>query len=203
MLEEIANRSGQQLHTPEHAQFQYASNALSKIAPFEIYDIGSHRSWLYGLSAAYKVHTLDVRPPSLTFANEIFHHGVAENLPFESESVECLTSLCSLEHFGLGCYGDPYDPQADLKAIAEMKRVLKRSGHLILTTTCTGGEPFIVYNTLRVYSLSQIHRMLSDMELVDEQFYSIKLRRFIPSGELIRVVGPRAFDIYCGTWTKP
>jgi hypothetical protein len=56
--------------------------------------------------------------------------------------------LCALEHFGLGSYGDRYDPHADEQAITEMIRVPTPGGHLVLSTLCAARrESFIVFNT--------------------------------------------------------
>jgi hypothetical protein len=33
-----------------------------------------------------------------------------------------------VEHIGLGRYGDPIDPDGDLKAISELKRVVQKRG---------------------------------------------------------------------------
>lgn len=44
-----------------------------------------------------------------------------------------LFSLISFDHDGLGRYGDPIDPDADLKAMANVRCALKNDGILFLT----------------------------------------------------------------------
>ncbi len=205
VVEDIRDRrsGGVQRTTYDIAQFWYASNQLARLKPSEIYDVGSHRSWLTGVAAGLDVHYLDVRPPDLSVPTETFHAGVAEKLPWPSDSVDCLTSLCALEHFGLGSYGDPYDPDADVKAIAEMLRVLKPGGHLILTTLCTGRkDSFVRFNAGRVYSLGRLREMFAAFELLDEAFYSMPQQGFVDRTQLQTALAPAAWDVYFGTWRK-
>lgn len=206
VIEEIVDRRSPEPRpiSGEIAQFWYASTEIERLKPREIHDVGSHRSWLMGVAARIPVHSLDVVRPPLCAANEVFHQGRAEDLPFGSESVECLTSLCSLEHFGLGSYGDPYDPEGDRRAIREMVRVLQPAGHLVLTTLCTGlPRPFIVFNTRRVYTVGLLRQMLEEMELAKEGFFSMRFRRFVGENELHAEVAPYAWDVYMSTWRKP
>lgn len=205
VVEEIVDRSSSDTHgvTPQQIQFWYASNRLSILNPEEVYDVGSHRNWLLGVGAGRRLHTLDVRPSPLQLKNETFHLGRAEELPYPDRSIDCMTSLCSLEHFGLGSYGDAFDPNGDRIALAEMKRVLKPGGHYIFTTLMTGGKTFVVFNTRRVYSLETIHSMLNDeLECVDESYFSVRRRTLVERSDLICSMGRYDFDIYLGDWRK-
>ena len=206
VLEELVDRSasGIQRASAQTAQFWYASNAIGTIKPHEVHDIGSHRSWLLGMAASLTVHSVDVRRPEFCASNEVFHQGQGERLPFPDNSVECLTSLSSIEHFGLGSYGDPFDPQADASAAAEIVRVLRPGGHLVLTTLCTGrAESFVVFNTRRVYSLARIREMLTGLSLLHEAFFSTVQHRLVDRAELQTAVAPYAWDMYLSTWRKP
>ena len=58
-------------------------------------------------------------------------------------------SISSFEHDGLGRYGDPLNPSGDLRAMAEMKKVLKKDGILFLAIPV--GIDKIVWNAHRIY----------------------------------------------------
>ena len=49
----------------------------------------------------------------------------------EDNSIESMSALCSLEHFGLGRYGDPIDPEACFKCFKEIQRKIMGGGKLI------------------------------------------------------------------------
>jgi ubiquinone/menaquinone biosynthesis C-methylase UbiE len=75
-------------------------------------------------------------------------------LPFKDNSLQSLSCMHTIEHIGLGRYGDPIDPQGDLKAIKELKRVVKKGGSLLFVTPI--GKPTIRFNAHRIYSYDQI-----------------------------------------------
>jgi ubiquinone/menaquinone biosynthesis C-methylase UbiE len=91
--------------------------------------------------------------------------GDLNNLPFESNSVECLSCMHTIEHIGLGRYGDTLDPDGDLKAIKELQRVTKIGGHLLIVTPV--GKPRIQFNAHRIYGFEMIHELFKDFELQD------------------------------------
>ena len=75
-------------------------------------------------------------------------------LHFESESIESLSCLHTVEHIGLGRYGDPIDYDGDLKAIRELKRVVVKGGSILFVVPV--GKPKIIFNAHRIYSYEQI-----------------------------------------------
>jgi len=59
-----------------------------------------------------------------------------------------------VEHIGLGRYGDPIDPDGDIKAINELKRTVSNGGSLLFVVPV--GKPKIEFNAHRIYSYEQI-----------------------------------------------
>ena len=151
---------------------------------------------MLGLGAAYPVTSLDVREPPIRLDNEIFDVGRAEALPWADGSVEFLSSLHSIEHFGLGAYGDDFDAFGDHKAAKEISRVVKPGGTLVLTTTVTGGPSYTVFDAHRVYSLTELRSMFSDFEILDERLFSKERGEFISADGLTREVRPYGWDLY-------
>lgn len=58
-------------------------------------------------------------------------------------------SISSFEHDGLGRYGDPLNPSGDLRAMGEMKKILKKDGILFLAVPI--GLDKMVWNAHRIY----------------------------------------------------
>ena len=92
------------------------------------------------------------------------------SLPFADNSLESVSCMHTVEHIGLGRYGDPLDPDGDLKAIEELKRVTAPGGNLLFVTPVTG-NPRIMFNADRVYSYDQIMKYFKDFTL--KEFYLI------------------------------
>lgn len=179
----------------------FAASHLSRINPSNILDIGSYRVFILGMLAYSKVVTVDVRDRKPVLNNETVVTCDAKTLPLPSDSFDAVVSLCALEHFGLCRYGDEFDPEGDKKAFKEMVRVLKPGGHLIFTTTVTRSEPSIVFNAHRIYDMDMIRKFCSDLDVVDEKFYSMRsLKRGCAINEVTDK--PGVWDIYCGYWKK-
>jgi hypothetical protein len=69
----------------------------------------------------------------------------------------------TVEHIGLGRYGDELDADGDIKAINELKRVLQPGGDLLFVTQV--GKPVIQFNAHRIYSYEQIIEYFSPLTL--------------------------------------
>ena len=69
----------------------------------------------------------------------------------------------TIEHIGLGRYGDPIDPDGDLMAISELKRVLAPDGNLLFVVPV--GKPKIMYNAHRIYSYDEVVNCFKELKL--------------------------------------
>ena len=73
-------------------------------------------------------------------------------------------SISSFEHDGLGRYGDPLNPNADILAMENMKKVLKPNGLLYLSVPI--GQDTLVWNAHRIYGPIRLPLLLSGWEFV-------------------------------------
>lgn len=143
----------------------WAARILRKIMPSKHIDISSTLHFSSIISAFINVEFYDYRPAKLNLDGFISKRGDLMSLPFDDCSVESLSCMHVVEHIGLGRYGDPLDPLGDIKAIAELKRVLANNGNLIFVTPI--GNPRIMFNAHRIYSYKQIIEYFSELELVE------------------------------------
>ena len=183
----------------------FAAEHIARVKPTNILDIGSIRSFITGLLAYYDVTTVDVRKRDPLLANETVITSDAKRLDLPDASFDVILSMCALEHFGLGRYGDELDVDADTKAFAEMVRVLRPGGRLIFTTTLRNGEPVVAFNEQRIYNLDLIHTIAAPLTCEDERAYNRQLQRFCSPGELPLdepVTSKSWWHIYCGCWVK-
>ncbi len=190
-------------HPVSYVDFEcsFAARHIGKKNPTTILDIGSYRHFILGLQAKYKVTTLDVRPRPKATDNEVVITGDAKRLDLPDNSIDAVVSLCAIEHFGLGRYGDEFDLSGDKKACQEMIRVLNPGGVLILTTTITQGSALTVFNAHRIYDYAAIQALLAPLERVEEAFFSHNKGGWCSREEVSSV--PGIWDVYCGCWKKP
>lgn len=76
------------------------------------------------------------------------------------EQFDSAVSFSSLEHAGLGRFGDPLNPRGDLEAVQQIHCMLKPGGILFLgLPTSTDGSSYIEFNAHRVYGTARLNLM--------------------------------------------
>ena len=110
-----------------------------------------------------RIPVYDYRPVDLKGINVASGRADILSLPFADNSIESLSCMHVVEHIGLGRYGEPLDPQGDLKAISELIRVLANGGDLLFVVPI--GTPKIMFNAHRIYSYRQIINYFPGFEL--------------------------------------
>jgi len=140
----------------------WAARILASRMPCFHVDLSSSLYFAGIVSAFIPVRHFDFRRPDIALEN--LSVGTADlcSLPFEDESLTSISCMHVVEHIGLGRYGDPLDPEGDLKAIVELKRVLASDGSLIFVVPI--GRPRIMFNAHRIYSYDQISSLFSDLK---------------------------------------
>ncbi|MBK6532706.1 MAG: hypothetical protein IPF99_24860 [Deltaproteobacteria bacterium] len=104
----------------------WAARVLAKTAPDEHVDISSTLHFCTLVSAFVPVRFFDYRPAPVTLAGLTCGAADLTRLPFADRSIASLSCMHVLEHVGLGRYADPVDYDGDLKAFAELRRVVRR-----------------------------------------------------------------------------
>ncbi|MCX6175443.1 MAG: DUF268 domain-containing protein [Ignavibacteriales bacterium] len=82
-------------------------------------------------------------------------------------------SISSFEHDGLGRYGDPLDPNADLIMMSKMKIILKQRGIIFLSVPI--GKDTFVWNEHRIYGRKRLPLLIEGWKLLDSFGYKDKL----------------------------
>lgn len=106
----------------------WAIRKILEANPKKHVDISSKLDFVTMLSAFLPVEFYDYRPADISLAGLRCCHADLISLPFESNSIKSLSCMHVIEHIGLERYGDPFDPQGDLKAMRELIRVLAPGG---------------------------------------------------------------------------
>lgn len=129
------------------------------------YDIGSRLNGFISQCVIFtKVVMLDIRPLNIKLTNLNFLRTDATNMNnIESNSIESLSSLHAVEHFGLGRYGDPIDPKGYLKVISEITRVVKSGGSVYFSVPI--GRQRLEFNAHRVFNAEYILKLFTEFEL--------------------------------------
>lgn len=141
----------------------WAARVLQKTKPEFHVDISSTLHFCSIVSAFMPVKFYDYRPAKLTLSDLSSDSADLTSLHFPDKSINSLSCMHTIEHIGLGRYGDPVDYDGDLKAAIELKRVLTVGGNLLIVLPV--GKPKIMYNAHRIYGFNQVIEMFSGLKL--------------------------------------
>lgn len=157
------------VNTPFDHHYTYhpawAARVLAQTKPAYHVDISSILSFSTIASAFIPIKFYDYRPAQLNISNLESGFADLKKLNFQDNSIPSLSCMHTIEHIGLGRYGDEIDPQGDIKSINELKRVLKKNGDLLFVTPV--GKPKIEFNAHRIYSYEQIVEYFSPFSLIE------------------------------------
>jgi hypothetical protein len=116
-------------------------------------DVGSRLDGFIGSLAVFReVEVIDIRPQTRLVRNVRFHQlDLMAELPAEwLHCTDSLSCLHTIEHFGLGRYGDEIDPAGHLKGIERLQAMVAPGGTLYLSTQV--GHERIEFNAHRVFA---------------------------------------------------
>ncbi len=145
----------------------WAAQKIFQAAPETHVDIGSRLDGF--ISHLLVFHTdvvmLDVRPISKPIEHLRFIQTDGTTLSdIEDASIQSISTLHAAEHFGLGRYNDPLDPQGTQRFCHALQRVLKPGGRLYFSVPC-GAEDVIYFNGHRVFKPHTILGYFSELSL--------------------------------------
>lgn len=160
-------------------QDTWAARKLFASGPRFHVDIGS-TALLVGVLAQFThVCSLDIRPLTAKVDGLVACRGSVLALPLASRSVTSLSSLCVLEHVGLGRYGDSLDPRGTDRAASELQRVLAPGGDLYLSVPVEDRDR-VYFNAHRTFSVASFLAKFPELALMDSAF--VQNHRVLPPG---------------------
>lgn len=146
----------------------WAARKIYRTAPKKHYDIGSRVDGFIShlLSFRENITLIDIRPLNLQISGLEYIQADATSLDgIADNSLESVSALHSLEHFGLGRYGDPVDPEACFKAFAAIQKKMAPGGNAYISVPV--GEEHVEFNAHRVFYARTIVAAFSKMDLVE------------------------------------
>lgn len=136
-------------------------------------DIGSRLDGFVAHVAAYRpIEVIDVRDLEETGHNNIIFTKADLMIDHKSqhEITDSLSCLHVIEHFGLGRYGDPIDPQGHIRGFNNILKMLKKGGTLYISFPI-GNRNEVHFNAHRIFHPTDILKWADDPN-------SLRLERF-------------------------
>ena len=150
-------------------QDTWLAKKIFEAKPARHFDIGSHVPTIGILSQFLPITMVDIRPLPVSLPQLDFVKGNITNLPFADNSISSFSSICVIEHIGLGRYGDPLDKFGTEKAAHELSRILAKGGDLYISVP-VDSENLVYFNAHRALTRNYILRLFDKLELREEKY---------------------------------
>ena len=171
---------------PMHYFYQdlYVARRLYENNPHKHVDIGSRIDGFVAHVAVFReIEVIDIRDIKNTIPNVQFIRAdlMSEDFGFAGycDSISCLHTI---EHFGLGRYGDPVNKDGHITGLKNISRMLKQGGRLYLSTVI--GPQRIEFDAHRVFSVRYLIDHLEKTYRIENFSYIDDDNNFYPSAEL-------------------
>jgi hypothetical protein len=159
---------------------------IFKNNPKKHVDVGSRVDGFVAHVASFrKIEVIDIRNNNFQFKNIIFKkkdiNNIDKSLINYCDSISCLHTL---EHFGLGRYGDKIDPEGHIIGFKNLLKILKKNGRLYISFPISN-ENKIYFNSERSFHPEEILKWSNNLELLkfdliddnDKIFHDINLKK--------------------------
>jgi hypothetical protein len=157
---------------------------IIKQSPDRHIDVGSRiDGFIAHLACFRKVEVFDIRPLTVNIENvkftqwDITHPNATLN-----DVAECVSCLHTLEHIGLGRYGDKLDPDGWKKAFKSLVNLVAQGGGLWISVPI--GVQKVRFNAHRVFSPVTIVRLADHLGIKLRRFFYLTKTGFIESNNV-------------------
>lgn len=178
--------------------------------PVRHVDVGSRVDGFVAHVASFReIEVFDVRPitthvPGVVFKQADLMRPVAVSSVGGSGYCDSLSCLHAIEHFGLGRYGDPIDPQGYERGIANMAQLLQSGGKLYLSTPI--GQARVEFNANWVFDPRTIIRNAEANGLRLQKLIVVSSksgpRDVLPSEETLKELAQSFYNLGIFVFTK-
>ncbi|SOE23311.1 protein of unknown function, DUF268 [Spirosomataceae bacterium TFI 002] len=140
----------------------YVANLIHGNNPLRHIDIGSRIDGFVAHVASYRaIEVMDIRPLKDELQNISFLQAdLMKEDPAFFECTDSLSCLHTIEHFGLGRYGDPIDIDGHLKGLESMYKMIKPGGLFYFSTQI--GPQKVAFNAHRIFSMQTLLNIFKD-----------------------------------------
>lgn len=148
----------------------YVAQMIYKNNPERHVDIGSRIDGFVAHVASFReIEVFDIRPLKSSIPNVIFRQADLMNPSFSlSNYCDSLSCLHALEHFGLGRYGDPINPEGHVIGLKTIAGLLQPRGLFYLSVPI--GRARVEFNGHRIIDPLYILEVAANLGLILQKF---------------------------------
>ncbi|MBX3718247.1 MAG: DUF268 domain-containing protein [Parachlamydiales bacterium] len=151
-------------------QWLYQTLEKHPIEGKEVGIFGSQSPFYECVVLAYGGHPITVEYNEINCEDPRITTYTVEEFNKNPRKFDVILSISSIEHDGLGRYGDPINPNGDLEFMAKATSFLKENGHMILAVPV--GPDALAWNAHRMYGPLRFPLLIKEWTLVDSFGFS-------------------------------
>lgn len=148
----------------DHYLYQALEKHLSVIENKSVAVLGSMDPWYESILLAYGAFPTTIDSKQILSTDPRIQVVTPAELESNPQTFDALLSISRIEHEGLGRYGEPLNPDADLMAMQKAKALLKKDGLLFLSVPV--GKDYLIWNLHRVYGKLRLKALLQGWRIV-------------------------------------
>lgn len=178
------------------------ANYVFRANPQRHIDVGSSIVGFVSQVAAFReIEVIDVRPLKDTGHQNIKFQqmDLMDDKGIDANIADSISCLHAIEHFGLGRYGDPIDPQGHIKGFLNLLKMLKPNGILYISFPI-GEHSQVQFNAHRVFEPSEILNWQNKYKIKLQSFSFIDDKGDLHRDKLISDI-PLNIQYGCGVYT--
>jgi hypothetical protein len=135
------------------------------IAGLKLANMGSITPWFEATCLSFGCRPTTIEYNTIITRTDRINTMTVADWERDQPRFDCALSISSFEHDGLGAYGDPLDPDGDLKTMKKMKELVKPGGLLYFNVPL--GPDTLMWNRARVYGPLRLPMMLEGWTRID------------------------------------
>lgn len=155
-------------HPVDNHYIYHTAWAARKFLQYKValnYDFGSRMMFSTIVSAFINIVFHDIRTPSLKLSGLLCQNADLTKLQYADNSLPSVSCMHTIEHIGLGRYGDDINPIGDMIAAKELTRVTAPGGLIFFVAPV--GQTRLQFNAHRIYSYEQILDFFPSCQLME------------------------------------
>lgn len=144
---------------------------IYKNKPLKHVDIGSRLDGFVSHVASFRqIEVFDIRDNKINYKNIKFNKLDLNNINKELENyTDSISCLHTIEHFGLGRYGDHIDPHGHKKGLENLTTILKKNGLLYISFPISK-KTKVIFNSERILNPLDILKWSAELGLSLQKF---------------------------------
>jgi hypothetical protein len=152
-------------HYPETDRWFYDALDKHNIEQKQYLIIGSEEPYYEGIAISNHATVTMVEYQRVTSSHPFLTTMTVEEFEKENYQYDGAISISSVEHSGLGRYGDSLDPDGDLKSMKFLHGKLKPDALLFLSVPI--GKDQILWNAHRVYGRERFPLLIDGFKIIE------------------------------------